>query len=107
MAGLILVRQRPGSAKGVVFMTLEDETAIANVVIWQKLFQRDRAVIIGARLIGVCGRVQREGEVVHIVAERFLDLSKDLATVGARGAGGDPQPRLPTGQIHVRSRDFK
>lgn len=84
VAGLVLVRQRPGSAKGVMFMTIEDETGVANVVIWGKVFERFRRVVLGAGMIGIKGRIQREGEVVHVVARELFDLSAELATVGAR-----------------------
>lgn len=67
-AGLVLVRQRPGSAKGVMFITLEDETGIANLVVWPQVFEKFRRVVMGASMIAVRGRIQREGEVVHLVA---------------------------------------
>jgi error-prone DNA polymerase len=78
------VRQMPGSAKGVVFITIEDETGIANLVIWPKLYERQRRVILSAGLMAVHGRIQREGEVVHLVAHRVSDLSESLASVGSR-----------------------
>jgi error-prone DNA polymerase len=78
-AGLVLVRQRPGSAKGVVFMTLEDETGIANIVVWPKVMERFRKEVMGARLVLVEGRIQSSPEkVVHLVAERLFDRSNDL-----------------------------
>jgi error-prone DNA polymerase len=83
-AGLVLVRQRPGSAKGVMFITLEDETGIANLVVWPDIFENNRPVVMGATMIAVTGRIQREGEVVHLVANKLADLSADLATVGSR-----------------------
>ena len=85
-AGLVLVRQRPGSAKGVLFITLEDETGIANLVVWPQTFEKFRRVVMGASMLAVRGRVQREGEVVHLVAHQLTDLSADLATVGSRDA---------------------
>jgi DNA polymerase III alpha subunit len=85
-AGLVLVRQRPGSAKGVMFITLEDETGIANLVVWPQVFEKFRRVVMSASMIAVRGRIQREGEVVHLVAHRLVDLSAELATVGARDA---------------------
>jgi len=85
-AGLVLVRQRPGSAKGVVFMTLEDETGASNVVVWPKVFEAQRALVIGARLVAVTGRLQSEHGVTHVVAERLEDLSCLLASLSARGA---------------------
>jgi len=78
-AGVVLVRQRPGSAKGVVFMTLEDETGIANVVVWPKVMDRFRKEVMGSRLILVEGTIQSsEEKVVHLVAERLFDRSSDL-----------------------------
>ena len=67
-AGIVLVRQRPGSAKGVLFITLEDETGIANLVVWPKVFEQNRRIIMSASMMAVRGRIQREGEVVHLVA---------------------------------------
>jgi len=78
-AGVVLVRQRPGSAKGVVFMTLEDETGIANIVVWPKVMERFRKEVMGARLVQVEGYIQSSPEkVVHLVAERLIDRSHDL-----------------------------
>ncbi|PZR85347.1 MAG: hypothetical protein DLM68_11145 [Hyphomicrobiales bacterium] len=85
-AGLVLVRQMPGSAKGVMFVTIEDETGIANLVIWPKVFEKQRRIILSARMMAVHGRIQREGEVVHLVAHRVTDLSDALASVGDRDA---------------------
>jgi error-prone DNA polymerase len=85
-AGLVLVRQMPGSAKGVMFITIEDETGIANLVIWSTLYEKQRRVILSAGMLGVHGRIQREGEVVHLVAHKLTDLSPDLASVGDREA---------------------
>ncbi|ALJ12384.1 error-prone DNA polymerase [Sphingopyxis macrogoltabida] len=85
-AGLVLVRQRPGSAKGVMFITIEDETAVANLVIWTSVFEAQRAIVLGGTMLGVHGRVQREGEVVHIVAAKLVDLSPQLASLGERDA---------------------
>jgi error-prone DNA polymerase len=85
-AGLVLVRQMPASAKGVLFVTIEDETGAANLVIWPDLFERQRRVVLGAHLVAVKGRIQREGEVVHLIAERLDDLADDLASIGNREA---------------------
>ena len=84
LAGLVLVRQKPGSAKGVMFITLEDETGVANLVIWPSLYEKQRRLILTASMIGVEGRAQREGEVVHIIASRLHDLSGELAELGER-----------------------
>lgn len=78
VAGLVLVRQRPGTAKGVVFLTLEDETGVANVVVWRKIFLRFRRAVVAGRLLRVTGRLQRDSEVVHIVAEVIEDISDML-----------------------------
>jgi error-prone DNA polymerase len=83
VAGLVLVRQRPGTASGVIFMTLEDETHIANIVVWPKTFERHRAEVLGARLCAVDGMVQSERGVVHVVAERIHDFSPLLANLSA------------------------
>ena len=84
IAGIVLLRQKPGSAKGVMFITLEDETEVANLVVWPDLFEKHRRVVLGASMMGVRGRVQREGEVIHVVAQRLEDLSSLLASVGTR-----------------------
>lgn len=78
VAGLVLVRQRPGSSKGVIFITLEDETGVANIVVWSKVFERQRAVLMGSRLLIVHGKLQNEDNVIHVVADRLTDASADL-----------------------------
>jgi len=75
VAGLVLVRQRPGTANGVIFLTLEDETGVANVVVWAEVYQRFRRAVIAGRLLRVTGRVQRSAGVVHVVAEVIEDIS--------------------------------
>ena len=74
-AGLVLIRQRPGTAKGVTFVTIEDETGIANLVVWRARLEANRRTVMTARFLAVEGKIQREGEVIHLVAERFDDLS--------------------------------
>ena len=107
LAGLVLVRQKPGSAKGVCFITLEDETGVANLVIWPKLFARFRPVIMAARLLVVHGRIQTDGRVIHIVADRLEDRSDRLdglsdATLPTITTRGDhPTHPLP-GQVGIR-----
>jgi error-prone DNA polymerase len=78
VAGLVLIRQRPGTAKGVVFLTLEDETGIANIIVWRDAFEANRRVAMTSRFLAVRGRLQRQGLVVHVVAESFLDLTPEL-----------------------------
>ena len=78
VAGLVLVRQRPGTAKGVIFVTLEDETGTCNVVVWASTFERYRRAVMAGRLLRVTGRLQRESNVVHVVAEVIEDISAML-----------------------------
>jgi error-prone DNA polymerase len=92
ISGLVTCRQRPGSANGVVFMTIEDETAIANVIIWPKLFERARPVVLGARYVAVEGPVQEEAGVIHVVAEKLVDLTALLARL-AEGAAVESSTR--------------
>ncbi len=119
VAGIVLVRQKPGSAKGVLFMTIEDETSVANLVLWPDRFEAQRPLVLQAGMIACHGRVQREGEVIHVVTERLEDLSTELRGVGelaasfpimpgrgdeaARPAGRDPRE----GGIKVPTRDFR
>ncbi len=81
LAGLVLVRQRPGTASGVVFVTIEDEHGIANLVVWPRVFEAHRRIVMGSRLLAVRGRVQREGLVIHLVAERLWDWSAELDSI--------------------------
>ena len=102
VAGLVLVRQRPGSANGVIFMTLEDETNIANTIVWPKTFEIFRPVVLGARLVSVTGKLQNESGVIHVVADRINDLtpllrrlSEDAASIAQTAHGdevGRPDP---------------
>jgi len=98
-AGIVLVRQRPGSAKGVLFLTLEDETGIANLVVWTRVFEAHRRIVLTAPMIAVKARVQREGEVVHLVVHRITDLSGELASVGQRGESF-PLPHSRSDEVH-------
>ncbi len=134
-AGIVLVRQKPGSAKGVMFITIEDETGIANLVIWPDLYEKQRRIILSSGMMAVYGRVQREGDVVHLIAHRLTELSAELASVGERdvafpmpdgradraktGGGTDtretightireiPLPDLHLDRIKVKTRDFR
>jgi error-prone DNA polymerase len=83
VSGLVTIRQRPGSAQGVIFMTIEDESGIANIIIWPNIFERFRPVVMGARYVAVYGPVQKESEVIHVVAERIDDLTGMLALLHA------------------------
>jgi error-prone DNA polymerase len=104
VAGLVLVRQRPGTAKGVVFLTIEDETGPANIVVWRDVFEANRRTVMTASLLVVHGKLQHADGVTHLVAERFEDLSARLADLKEEG----PAPRLrsrTSGRLQ-RSRDF-
>jgi error-prone DNA polymerase len=79
VSGLVTIRQRPGSANGVIFMTIEDETSIANIIVWSKTFERFRPIILGARYVAVSGELQQESGVIHVVATRLDDLTPLLA----------------------------
>jgi error-prone DNA polymerase len=124
VAGVVLVRQRPGTAKGVVFITLEDEVGVCNIVVWRKVLDKYRAIVMGARLLLVRGRIERAGEIIHVVAGRIEDrtgwlslLSEDLEPLSSSVARADevvrpghhrqPAARHPR-QMRVipRSRDF-
>ncbi len=75
VAGLVILRQRPGTAKGVIFLTLEDETGTVNIVIWRTLYEKFRRAIISGRLLKIKGRVQSENSVIHVIAEHVEDIS--------------------------------
>ncbi|TIU06744.1 MAG: error-prone DNA polymerase, partial [Mesorhizobium sp.] len=98
VAGLVLVRQRPGKGNAI-FLTLEDEKAIANVIIWPRVFDRFRAIVMGARFIRVTGKLQQESDVIHIVADRIEDLTpwlsvllQDAPTIEHQPAGSSNGP---------------
>jgi error-prone DNA polymerase len=121
IAGLVLIRQRPGSAKGVVFITLEDETGIANLVVWPDVFEKQRKIVMGARLMAVDGIVQKDEDdgVIHVVARRLEDhtdmlrhlsneaLPSTLSQGDAAGSWRAPAARHPRDvEIIPKSRDF-
>ncbi len=97
ISGLVTCRQRPGSAKGVVFMTIEDESAVANVIVWPRTFERVRPVVLGARYVLVSGRVQAEAGVIHVVAEQLEDLTPWLARLADHGGDIDGSGALRRG----------
>jgi error-prone DNA polymerase len=82
LAGLVITRQRPGTASGVIFLTLEDETGIANVIVWPKTYERFRRAVIAGRLLRVTGQLQSEGSVRHVIAWRIEDMSGMLDRLG-------------------------
>jgi error-prone DNA polymerase len=93
VAGLVLVRQRPGTASGVIFMTIEDEAGIANIIVWPKVFERLRAIVIGARFVAVTGKLQSQDSVIHLIAERMEDLTPMLGLLSERGVKIDGTAR--------------
>ncbi|MGB0798107.1 MAG: OB-fold nucleic acid binding domain-containing protein, partial [Planktomarina sp.] len=125
VCGLVITRQRPGTASGVIFLTLEDETGVSNVVVWPKVYERFRRVVMGGRLLRVTGMIQREGIVVHLIAQNVEDMSYKLSELGhpmddaieTEGTRADDTPkksRYPARAMHPReqakrlfpSRDF-
>ena len=116
VAGIILVRQRPGSAKGVLFVTIEDETGIANGILWPDRFEIYRRPIMAASMIAMRGRVQKEGEIIHVIADRIVNQDDMLGRIGRTGFavapgrgdgasnGGGPDSREP---LRQRSRNFQ
>jgi error-prone DNA polymerase len=133
VAGLVLVRQRPGTASGVIFMTMEDETGVANVVVWNHMFQVYRRVVMTAKLVACRGKLQIEGtpphQVIHVVAEKLVDLTPMLSSLREENVPPEeasfeiplshadevtrhpprPDPRDPanaTAVLDIRSRDF-
>jgi error-prone DNA polymerase len=107
VAGLVLVRQQPGTAKGVIFLTLEDESGIINIVVWPKVFARNRRIVMTAQFLEVWGRIEREGLVIHVIADRLIDLTPRLRSLGA---GEVLVPKLEKehreGSWKPKSRDF-
>ncbi len=125
VCGLVITRQRPGTASGVIFLTLEDETGVSNVVVWPKIYERFRRIVMGGRLLRITGHLQREGIVVHLIAQNVEDISHKLSELGhpqpealnVEGLRTDDTPktaRHPTRAMHPRdqakrlfpSRDF-
>ncbi|WP_264210330.1 OB-fold nucleic acid binding domain-containing protein [Leisingera thetidis] len=91
VAGLVILRQRPGTAKGVIFVTLEDETGVVNVIVWRKIYEAFRRAVISGRLLRVTGRLQRAHSVTHVIAETVEDISPMLdLLLSEQGGGGDP-----------------
>ncbi len=106
VGGLVLIRQRPGTAKGVVFLTLEDETGVANAVVWKDCFDAHRRTVMSASFLVVHGKVQASEGVIHVVAESFTDLSAELARMKEDPEAPAPTVRMRTSGRLQRSRDF-
>jgi DNA-directed RNA polymerase len=78
VAGLVILRQRPGTAKGVIFLTLEDETGVTNIIVWRHIYEKYRRAVVAGRMLRVSGRLQRAHSVIHVLAEQVEDLSPML-----------------------------
>jgi error-prone DNA polymerase len=124
VAGIILVRQRPGSARGVLFVTIEDETGHANLILWPSVFEAQRSLVLTASMIACRGKLQKEGEVIHVIAEHLTDLSGLLRSVGDRddqpfplphsrgdearhGSQPDPREQPRPRDIYIRDLDIR
>ena len=118
IAGVILVRQKPGSAKGVLFITIEDETGVGNIILWPDRFEAQRTTVMSAAMISVIGKVQREGTVIHVIADRIVDYTPMLRQLGemdlprmtspADGASGGGSPDHRGGSAAIgKGRDLR
>ncbi|MCU0881661.1 MAG: hypothetical protein MUF14_03215 [Hyphomonadaceae bacterium] len=103
LAGLVLVRQKPGTAKGVLFVTLEDETGSANLIVWPKVFERFRRTVLGAKLLHVRGQLQREGQVIHVIARSLTDMTHRLGEL----SDANPDEALPFENTWARADEVR
>jgi len=99
VAGLVILRQRPGTAKGVIFVTLEDETGVVNVIVWRKIYEAFRRAVISGRLLRVTGRLQRAHSVTHVIAEVVEDISPMLDLLLAEQGRQDDPAFAPTTDV--------
>jgi error-prone DNA polymerase len=106
VAGLVLVRQRPGTAKGVIFLTLEDEEGSVNVIVWPKVFETYRRIVMTSQFLLVRGKIEREGLVIHVVAEDLVDLTHELGELSSGKAVPSPSQTAPKEGAWPKSRDF-
>jgi error-prone DNA polymerase len=124
IAGLVLFRQRPGTAKGTIFITLEDETGAANLIVWPKISERYRRAVFGAKVLLCEGVMQKESNVIHVVSRRLFDWTAKLSTLQSRapsnlalrfgrgdeiahGSGRDARDGVPSWTETLKSRDFR
>ncbi len=107
LSGVVLIRQRPGSAKGVVFMTMEDETGIANIVIWSRTMEKYRKTVMTARLIHVEGRLQRHKDIIHVIANRLYDRSDWLSLLDEEAQKRLKKPRQTNAPRHAHPRNVR
>lgn len=96
VAGLVILRQRPGTAKGVIFVTLEDETGVVNVIVWRHIYERFRRAVISGRMLRVTGRMQRAHNVTHVLAEEIEDISPLLDQLLAPAETSEQAPAPDT-----------
>jgi single-strand DNA-binding protein len=96
VAGLVILRQRPGTAKGVIFVTLEDETGVVNIIVWRHIYERFRRAVIAGRMLRVTGRMQRAHNVTHVLAEEIEDISGMLDQLLAEDTGRQLAPEART-----------
>ncbi len=106
IAGLVTARQRPGTAKGVIFLTVEDETATANLIVWPHVFEAFRRPVLGSRLLGVTGEVQRAGKVVHVIVEAAEDLAGVLLSLDDPPNGRETDAGVESGRMFP-AREFQ
>jgi DNA-directed RNA polymerase len=92
VAGLVILRQRPGTAKGVIFLTLEDETGVVNIVVWRNIYETFRRAVIAGRMLRVTGRIQRAHDVTHVISETIEDISHMLDLLAEPPADTQQQP---------------
>ncbi|MEQ8373220.1 MAG: OB-fold nucleic acid binding domain-containing protein, partial [Roseibium aggregatum] len=108
IAGLVLTRQRPGTASGVVFMTLEDETGTANIIVWPTILESHRRIALGARMVSIEGRLQNEQGVIHVIARRLTDLTSLLLdTLQSEESGQPEQESRATASPHRHPRSVR
>ncbi|MEO9685517.1 MAG: OB-fold nucleic acid binding domain-containing protein [Tateyamaria sp.] len=106
VAGLVILRQRPGTAKGVIFLTLEDETGVVNIIVWRNIYERFRRAVVAGRMLRVTGRMQRAHSVTHVLAEQIEDISPLLDQLLAEDTGSKmaTDTRTETWDMHSKDR---
>lgn len=105
VAGLVILRQRPGTAKGVIFLTLEDETGVVNIIVWRNIYERFRRAVVAGRMLRVTGRMQRAHSVTHVLAEQIEDISPMLDQLLAEDTGRLMAAEARTQAWDARSKD--
>lgn len=105
VAGLVILRQRPGTAKGVIFLTLEDETGVVNIIVWRHIYERFRRAVVAGRMLRVTGRMQRAHNVTHVLAEQIEDISPLLDQLLAEDTGRQMAAEARTETWDARASD--